>query len=310
MVTMAAALDSGALTTATLIRDDLIFTKAGRPHVRCWAGGSHGTLNIIQALSVSCNYFFCEAAYRMGAGGDKYKAIETLNRYMVFFGLNDKTGVEIGEYKNTFDPYGLEYTISSPAFKEFLIKQDDEFAPFSEWDWYDGDTVRTAIGQSYNDVTPANMAKYITQIANRGTRYPLHLVNLIQDGDGRMVMRYEAVPEYTGMELADSTWDAIIGGMKMVVTRGTASGYFRGFEYSVAGKTGTAQQVAERPAHSSFGGFAPADDPQIAVYVNIPFGVTNALSGAAPRAAREILQLFLSHETEIEYQEPVNSVRK
>ena len=307
MITAAAGLETGVIAPTSTIRDGVTFTRAGRPYARCWSSRGHGSINVAQAIAVSCNYFFFETAFRLGS--NQNQRIEVLNRYMEFFGLNERTGVEIGELADTFNRGRTPNIMSSPSLKEFRHLSRDEFAPRNQWDWFDGDTVRTAIGQSYNNYSAAMMARYIAQIANRGTRLPLHLVSTVKDYRGEIVSQTVPVPDNTGMELDDSTWDAIHRGMLLTTEgHGTAVAQFRGFPIRVAGKTGTAQQITTRPDHQSFGGYAPADDPQIAIYVTIPFGTTSVMPASATQIARAVIYDFLTPEITVENPMAVNAI--
>ncbi|MCL2420888.1 MAG: penicillin-binding transpeptidase domain-containing protein [Defluviitaleaceae bacterium] len=309
MITAAAGLESGVITPTSTIRDGVAFTRAGRPYSHCWARGGHGSINVAQAIGVSCNYFFFETAFRLGS--NQHQRIEVLNNYMAFFGLNERTGVEIGELADRFNRERTPNIMSSPSLKEFNYLSRDEFAPRNQWGWFDGDTIRTAIGQSQNNYSAAMMARYIAQIANRGERLPLHLVDTIKNYRGEAVHRAESIPDDTGMLLDDSTWDAIHRGM-MLTTEGpgTAVSQFRGFPFRVAGKTGTAEQFQNRLSHSSFGGFAPFEDPQIAVYVIVPFGDTRVMPASATQIARDVIYAFLTHEIIIEEPMAVNAIMR
>jgi len=299
-----AALETGALTQYTSIYDNNSFTKAGHPYTNCMSW--HGYINVTQALAVSCNYFFCETAWRLGNSrdGTRIEGINILNAYMKYFGFNNKTGVEIGEYYNRFDAYGDGFMkISSPAYKEFAEKERNPSVPRYEYDWFDGDMSRTSIGQGYNNYTPAMMAKYFLIIANRGVRYPLHLVNTVVAESGEVIKRYEAVPEPTGLVISERTWDIVIEGMRQVTERGTGANAFRDFPVKVAGKTGTAQQVSNRSDHYSFGCFAPCDDPRIAVYVCIPFGDTKSVVSPSAQVARDVVGEYMGLNISPEYPE-------
>jgi cell division protein FtsI/penicillin-binding protein 2 len=271
---------------------------------------------VVRALEVSCNYFFCESAYRMGNvhNSTTLQGIQTLNDYMMYFGLNDKTGVEVGELFNAYDNSPLTYRISSPEFKKYVELSRDPFAHRTEWDWYDGDTVRTAIGQSKNAYTTAMMARYTMIIANRGQRYPLRLVHSIEEHTGGLVMDYQPVPEPSELDISSRTWDALFEGMVRVTetSLGTASQYYRDYPIRVAGKTGTAQHGSTvRPDHSNFAAFAPYDDPMIAVYVNIPFGSSpRYYSHVSARIAREMISETLGLQNGIQYPDEVNSLRR
>jgi len=287
MITAAAGLETGAITPYTTIHDGVTFTRAGRPHARC--NSSHGRINVAQAISTSCNYFFFETAMRLGTNG--LERIDTLNDFMAFFGLNERTGVEIGEFADRYKRDITPLIMASPAYMEFVRLRRDASATAN---WFDGDTIRTAIGQSYNNTSSAMMARYITQIANNGARLPLHLVESIRNYRGEIVHITIPEPGYTGIETADSTWEVLHHGMLQATEGwGTATRHFRGFPIQVAGKTGTAEQVGARLSHTSFGGFAPFCDPQIAVYVTIPFGATRLMPAAATQVARDVIYAFL-----------------
>ena len=299
MITAAAGLESGVITTRSTIHDNFTFTRAGVPHAHCWS--RHGTLNVMQAIAISCNYFFYETAFRLG--NDQRSSISVLNDFMEFFGLNERTGVEIGELADQFNRERTPNIMASPSLKEFIHLSRDEFTPRRDWGWTAGDTVRTAIGQSYNNYSAAMMVRYIAQIANKGERLPLHLVDSIKNYRGEIIYQTVPVADNTGMQLSDSTWEAIHQGMIWATEgHGTAFSQFRGrnFPIRVAGKTGTAQQAANRLDHSSFGGFAPFEDPQIAVYVTVPFGTTRVMPASATQIARDVIYAFLMKETTIE----------
>jgi len=229
---------------------------------------------------------------------------------MEFFGLNERTGVEIGELADTFNRERTPNIMASPALKAFLHLRRDEFAPRSQWDWFDGDTIRTAIGQSYNNYSSAMMARYIAQIANNGMRLPLHLVSSVRNYRGDIIKQTTPVPDYIGMEVSDSTWEVVQQGMLQATEGwGTAASQFRGFPIRVAGKTGTAEQmIGTRLSHTSFGGYAPFDDPQIAVYVTIPFGDTRVMPAASTLIARDVIYAFLMRPTTTESPLPINVI--
>ena len=308
MITAAAGLETGVITTTSTIHDRVAFTRAGRPAAHCMSRAGHGSINVVQAIAVSCNYFFFETAFRLGS--TPHQRINTLNSFMEFFGLNRRTGVEIGELADDLlGRRGAASIMASPAFKEFIHLSRNEFAPKNEWDWFDGDTIRAAIGQSYNNYSSAMMARYIAQIANNGVRLPLTMINSVKSYRGDIIEQITPVPDNTGMVISYSTWDAIQRGMLQTTEGwGTATNQFRGFPIRVAGKTGTGEQVGTRLSHSSFGGYAPFEDPQIAVYVTVPFGDTRVMPSAATQIARDVIYAFLVPEVKIERPVPVNSL--
>ena len=298
MITAVAGLETGAITPSSVIVDGVSFRRAGAPFLRCWSSVGHGGINIVQAIAYSCNYFFCETSFRMGntRAGTKEEGIQALNDYMVAFGLNERTGVEIGE---AYDRRPDVSNISSPEYKEFMEKSRNPNAPRSWYEWYDGDTVATSIGQSYNNYTAASMAKFIATLASSGIRYQMTLLDRRADFAGAIIEQREPVVEYI-MEVNPNTWENVFIGMYRVTTIGTGRSAFTGFPMQIAAKTGTAEEDKRRNDHTSFGGFAPYTNPQIAVYVSIPFGNTSVVPYAATRIGRDVISAFFRFDAEPE----------
>ncbi len=309
MISAIAGLETGTITPKTKIYDYTTFTKAGSPYTRCWSPVTHGLLDVSHALEVSCNYFFTEMSYSMGnmKEGTELEGIGAMNKYMIDFGFNEPTGVEISEWGTNFEK-GKLY-ISSPEYKERLELRVDPNAPKSQLVWYDGDTVKTSIGQAKNNYTAASMAKYIATLATGGERYKFHLLDKIETQAGENVKTYEPVLE-TVVQLSDTTLKAVYDGMLLVLEgdNGTAGRAFKDFPIRVAGKTGTAQERDDKNDHSSFGGFAPFEDPQIAIYVVIPFGDTKSTPAAASQAARKVLEEYFGLNAEAERPLDVNTL--
>jgi cell division protein FtsI/penicillin-binding protein 2 len=305
MISAVTALEYGSVTRNTTIHDEVEFTKAGRPYPSCWSTNGHGLVNVVEAIEGSCNYFFFEAIYRIGnqKAGNGLDSIEALNRYMSLFGLDEPTGVEIGEHNKSRGKSQLN--ISSPGYKEYLYGEH----PTEPTDWYDGDTVRTAMGQGFSSYTPAVMARYINTIATRGNKYDLHLLRRIVTEDE--VLEY--VPKYTsiGSQVSEETWDILYEGMSEVINGDTGTGraIFDGFSVSVAGKTGTAEELKGiRPDHTSFAGFAPIDDPEIAVYVMMPFSDTVTTASPSTQVARKVMEAYFRLNTEAEAKTEENRI--
>jgi len=314
MFTAAAALETGVIGPDTLIYDNVAFTAAGFPAVRCMSSG-HGSINVRQAIAVSCNYFFTESAFRLGNRHTQttLRGIDILNNFMAFFGLNSPTGVEIGERYLEIRNSGFTGNVmASPEWKRHIGMVHNEFASPFDLNWGDGDTAQVAFGQGYNSYTAAQMARGMAIIANRGYNFPLHLVRQIENYRGNTIMRHVPTPVESDIVIADSTWDAIIEGMLWVTepgNRGTAVNVFRDLPISVAGKTGTAEQVRGRFSHTAFGGFAPYDNPQVAIYVKIPFGANAAFSQVSSHIARDLFALALGLDTAPEHPIPLNSLQ-
>jgi cell division protein FtsI/penicillin-binding protein 2 len=310
MVTGLAGLEAGVITTKSTIFDKGIFTDAGLPYAKCrpstGVGGYHGSITVVDALRVSCNYFFYETAYRLGNTklGTKLEGIAKFNQMMINFGLNDRTGVEIGELYDNYPDDVLK--VSSPSLKDYMETMYNPNASESTRTWVDGDTVRTAIGQGYNNYTCASMAKYIATLAANGARYQLHLMGRLESEDGLTDIEFKPNLELQ-VDLKPENIAAIQTGMRQVTSAagGTARLAFSGFPISVAGKTGTAQQDADFD-HTTFGGYAPYEDPQIAVFVMIPYGDTKTLSAPAAQVARDIIGAYFGLGEEAEPAEPEN----
>lgn len=296
MVTAAAALEEGIVGPNTAIYDEGTFKDAGKPYARCWIGsgsGSHGSVNVSEALEVSCNYFFYTVAYNMGSD-----SITKLNNYMRAFGLDNPTGVEIYELYNSMSDYPSR--ISSPEYKEYITKQRYEDPSASDLKWSAGDTIRTAIGQSYNNYTAATLAKYVATLANGGTRYKNHFMSKITDSEGNFITKYNEVVEEQ-LSLKESTMDAIFKGMYLVTTgdRGTLRNSFADFPVGVAAKSGTAQESSKRSEHTTLVAFAPYESPQISVSVMIPYG-NDSSTAPAPTVAKAVISKYMQLDTTIE----------
>ena len=254
MVTAIAGLESGVITKDTKINDTGVYPYAHKPV--CWYyteyGGGHGFLNVSQAIKHSCNYFFYEVGNRIG--------IDTIEKYAKYFGLGKKTQVEL--------PSEALGVIASQS------KADEENRT-----WYLGETLSAAIGQSYNNFTPIQMAKYISMLANGGNSIDVSIVKTIINSDGNQMSK-ENIDKYVSeklnfkidentedLNISEENLQAILEGMKGVTSEsgGTAYSTFAGFDIEIAGKTGTAQVGSK--TNGWFAGFAPFDNPEIAVVV-------------------------------------------
>lgn len=254
MVTATTALEEGIIDPYRTVRDGVIFDKINKPWPKCWSNYSHGNLNVSQAIQHSCNYFFYEMGYRLGGGHgnivDNEKGLSRLEKYANIYGLTEKSGVELAE--------------ASPTFS-------------SE------DIVRSAIGQGNNSYTPVQMSRYVTTVANGENCYDLTLIDRLKNTvTGKN--KKNTVNVRQQLEISSSTLQAIRSGMSKVVSNGRISTLFQGIPAQVAGKTGTAEITANEPNHAWFVSFAPYQDPEISVTVQIPNGFTS--SNAAELASK------------------------
>lgn len=256
MVTATAALAEGLIDTTTQIQCTGIFDQIDN-HPRCWVyPGTHGNINVSEALRDSCNIFFYTLGYDLALKDygtyDDASGIAYLTKYAQQYGLGEKTGIEIEE--NTPE-IATEYPVMA------------------------------AIGQSNNNYTTISLSRYVTALVS-GNLYDYQLMSKIVDTNGETVEQYEKSSSDVSDLLNDEQWDAIYSGMRMVVEESTI---FDDLSVNVAGKTGTAQQVETRPNHALFVGYAPYEDPEITISVRISYGYT---SHNAEAAAANILSYY------------------
>lgn len=265
LVVATAALSSGVLQPGEKINSPVVFDKVDPP-AKCWkTTGSHGKIDVTDAIGVSCNYFFYELGYRMSLKNGAYdseKGLKTMEKYAKMFGLGETSGIELFEY----EPH-----IS------------------------DRDSVRTAIGQGTNNFTPAQMARYITTVANGGNCYKLTVIDRVEDLQGNVVMKNEAeIPEK--LKVPPQTWGLLKSGLNKVVneSQSSISSQFKNLSFTVVGKTGTAQESKSHPNHALFLSFAPAENPEIAMTIVIPNGHTSSNASAT---ARDIYKYYFKDDS-------------
>ena len=302
MITAIAGLETGVITPDTQIRDKGVFKDAGTPYANCLIyslnGSTHGYVDVSHALEVSCNYFFYEVGYQLGNDTENprsLKGITILDEYYDAFGLNSPTGVEIGESAPS---------MASPSYKEEVIKWQNPEATSSQTAWTSGDTIRAAIGQSVNSFSAASMNKYVATLANGGTRYKMHLLDKVKSSDGTVTEEVEETVENV-LEIAPENLEAVYEGMLLVTqgSKGTLRTVFKDFPIDVAAKSGTAEENKNLSSHVWFVGFAPYDDPQIAVTVMIPFG--DVTGSPAAVVARNVIGEYmgLNYQSDSGYME-------
>lgn len=215
-------------------------------------GGGHGVVNLRKAISESCDTYFYDLGSRMG--------VDNLHAVGQSFGLGRRTGIDIPNERPGVWP--------SREWKRAKKKEA----------WYPGDSVNMGIGQGYVSVTPIQLAVMTATLASRGDRFRPQLVKAI---DG--VEQAPILEEHT--EVKREYWDAVFEGMQDVVYTpgGTLYRYklWQGADYRIAGKSGTASVVgiaqgakynasalnAVHLDHVWFVGFAPADDPKMAIAI-------------------------------------------
>lgn len=252
-ISAVAGLEEGVIRSTDIIHATGVFTEAyGSP--TCWIynqyHGSHGNINMVDAIRVSCNYYFYEVGFRLGGGRStgysSDRALAALSKYAAMFGFDHTSGMELPE--------------SDPKIS-------------------DSDGIRSAIGQGTHLYTVSQIARYVSTIANRGTVYDLTLLDKLTDSEGNTIEDYSA-SVYNNIDIADNSWNTIQEGMHQVAENTAA---FKDLNLTIAGKTGTAQQSKSHPNHALFMGYAPYESPQIAIAIRIANGYTSA--NAASMAA-------------------------
>ena len=232
--------------TSGTVKADTILNCSGRYDYysdyrpRCWIyPGSHGDLDSVGALKVSCNCYFYELGRRMG--------IDLMNRYCTAYGLGQLTGIELGEKRGI---------LAGPAYRE----------ENGLTGWTAGNTISAAIGQSDNTFTPIQMSIYVSTVLNGGTRYGAHLLKEVRTYGG-LALEYEHKPEVLStLELSDSAVAAAMEGMRqMAESSATVTGYMKNVPVTVGGKTGTAELGGSSEENGLFVCAAPYNDPDIVV---------------------------------------------
>lgn len=276
-------------TTVDYVFNDTGVFTVGKHRFRDMTGSGKGKVDVRKSIQVSSDIYYYWLSMQLG--------VDRIHDFMSLWGFGQHTGIDlVGEQTGV---------LPSREWKERRYKEP----------WYLGDTPSIGIGQGYNAFTILQLASATATLASRGTVMTPHLVNRIIDP-----MTGEAQPVATSpvrkIDLPSSYWNAVIGGMQDVTTKGTARQAFRNVPYTVAGKTGTAQVITiaqddkyseeklERRYHdhSLFIAFAPVENPKIAVAVlveNAGFGAKTA----AP-VAREVIDYWLTGKNRFDLPPP------
>lgn len=242
MVSAVAAIEEDIVSLKDQLPCSGPFTKLTGTTHKCWIHpGGHGNLNVRGAIANSCNNFFYEVGYRLSLDENVYDedlGIENIAKYADLFGLSEKSGIEISEA----DP-----------------NVSDKFP------------VPSAIGQGTHAYTTVGLARYVTAVANSGTCYNLTLIDQITDTHQNLLIDNNATIR-NRIELPSNVWDSIHSGMREVVAQ---KAYFNDIGTTVAGKTGTAQEVTSRANHALFVGYAPYENPEVSFSVRVMNGYSS-----------------------------------
>ncbi len=256
----AAALQEGTISPQTKLD-----TSAGKIKIGQWEFPDwkvHGVADVQQAIAESNDIFF----YALGGGYNQIPGlgIERMKRYLHMFGFGKSSGVDFAPEQ--------EGLVPDEAWKEKMIKEP----------WYIGDTYHVAIGQGDLLVTPLQMARALSAMANGGTLVTPHIVDAVEPSDTNKMTSLTYPRDKLG--LRDDVIKTVQSGMRRTVENGSAR-ILNTLPFTSAGKTGTAEFGTEHKTHAWYVGYAPYEDPQIAVAVIVPGGGEgNAV--AAPVAGR------------------------
>ena len=246
MCTAITALELGVIDEKTKIKDGYEFPYVNSvDHPHCWTEVSHGEINVAEALDHSCNYFFYQLGYLLSEPDAKHQfddsvGLKKMANYAKKLGLASVTGIEIGE--------------TVPRTSEI-------------------DAVRSSIGQGTNAFTTANVNRYTCTLINGGDVYSLYMVDEVKDPGGRTLYLSDAKAEYNA-EVKEENLQIVRKGMRMVVTDEHKDEFapLESIGIHAAGKTGTVQEIEDRPDHSLFTGYTTVENPEITVTIMIPFG--------------------------------------
>lgn len=282
MVPAIAGLETGKITKDEQIECAGIYPGGYKP--KCWYyttyGRGHGYLTVSQAIQKSCNCYFYEVGTRVG--------IDNIEKYATYFGLGQKTNIELpGEISGTL------------AGKKLYEKLDET--------WYYGNTLSAVIGQAENNFTPIQMARYIAMLTNGGKKLDLTIIKDIINNQGKSI-KTEEVKDYINKRLGiektseenlniqKENLKTVLEGMQSVTEEGgTAYSVFRDFPIQVGGKTGSAEAGNDK-TNAWFVGFAPYENPEIAVVVLVENGAHGYYSA---EVTKEIMEAYFGLNEEI-----------
>jgi penicillin-binding protein 2 len=275
-----AGLENGKRLPPFSISDPGYFVLPGSSHrYRDWKPEGHGSVDIVKAITVSCDTFFYGLALELG--------IDRLASFVSHFGFGKLTGIDIEGERSGLLP--------TPQWKQKRYKQQ----------WFAGETVITGIGQGYTLVTPLQLAYGVATLANNGVGVKPHLVSSIRDSQTGAI-RPLPIQTLDRIQVSNENLELVKRGM-MGVTQpgGTAASLGAGAPYTVAAKTGTAQvigiaqnqkynasQIDEyHRDHALIVAYAPAEAPKIALAIIVENGGHGG-SAAGP-IARQVMDYYL-----------------
>jgi penicillin-binding protein 2 len=275
-----AALQTGSRGPSVVVNDPGYFNFGGRRFGS--PEGNIGGVDMRRSIQLSSNIYYYSLANEMG--------VDKIHDFMKPLGFGQITGIDLGGE--------LRGVLPSTEWKRNAYKRPEQKK------WYAGETISLGIGQGYNSFTMLQLAQATSIVANGGVRHRPHVVLATRDTvTGQIKSVIQPPAEKLGFSPANVA--VVREGLVSVVTSGTARGVFAGAGYQAAGKTGTAQAVTQaqntkynaraleehQRDHALFMGFAPANDPKIAVAVIVENAGWGA--GAAAPIARRVMDYWL-----------------
>ena len=278
MVTAAAALQEKIVNAQQRIACPASVTVNGRVF-RNWNPAGQGNLNVRAALAQSCDIYFYEVSGGNPLTGFKGLGIQKLAEYTRAFGFGERTGIRL------------------PGEERGLVPTEEWKREVKKETWFIGDNYNVGIGQGDLLTTPLQLANMTAAIANGGTLNRPRIASEVRDAEGRAIQTF---PNETVRKLPVSPeyLNVIRAGMRDVITApdGTAYHALKQTTFSMAGKTGTAEffgpldSKGYLPTHALFVGYAPEEDPRVAVAVVVYNGGEGSET-AAPVAA-DVLKAY------------------
>jgi len=250
MMTAVSGLLNGKIGINETIYDNVVFEKIV-PSPSCWSTYGHKEQDFSNAIMNSCNYFFYEVGYRLATDwSGKYsdsQGMTKLKETAKLFGLDSTSGIELGE--------------ATPMFATT-------------------DAVRSSIGYGHA-FTPLQISRYANTLATKGTLYKYTLIDKITDKDGEVLKEASPVIENQITGINNTAWKKIATGMQNVILKYSYAFNvaYSNIPFSVAGKTGSAQQGANTAPHALFVSFSPVENPKTSVVVVVANGYSGNNAG-------------------------------
>jgi penicillin-binding protein 2 len=294
VVTMGTAMERAAVARTQTYQCPGTWDKLGWVQT-CWRAAGHGTIDLVSALTASCDVTFYQIGYDLS-----FVDRDALPSYARSFGFGAPTGIgqrlpARGEGR-LVDDSGLLESWDPLGEAPGLVPDDTWKRQRFNEGWATGDNVNLAIGQGFLLTTPLQMCRMTAALANGGTLYRPQIVSRVGASAGEPEVSFQA--ERVGrLPITEGTLQAIREGMLGATTspRGTATHRFVNFPISVAGKTGTARSEGELP-HAWFVGYLPAENPEIAIVAMVEHSGEGS-TFAAP-IFRQVAALYYGLEDE------------